>query len=92
MKKVKNIIGTSDDNCSCCKSWLEHWEKYSGEPAVFCSVSTCNEVSDLKGAHVYEFPDKTPKIIPLCSKHNMSDVELTVKDDVFFAPIQTIKK
>lgn len=84
MSKVKNINGTSDNNCKC-GSWLNHWEKFSQKPAIFCSVKNCTQTSDLVGAHVQKATtDMKWYIIPLCKAHNSATGELEVSDTTVF--------
>jgi hypothetical protein len=40
MAKIKNINGTSDNDCSC-GSWMKHWEKFSGQTTQFCTEKSC---------------------------------------------------
>lgn len=62
-----------------CGSWLGHWERFSGQTAVYCGEVSCYS-RDLVGAHVQraEVPDATWYIYPLCKKHNMHKGELEV--------------
>ncbi len=78
MTKVKNIIGTADNECKC-GSWLDHWENFSGYSAVMCSENSCFN-SDLEGAHVQKISlfDDSWYIVPLCKKHNKSKEILNV--------------
>ncbi|KIX21855.1 hypothetical protein SY27_04005 [Flavobacterium sp. 316] len=71
MTKVKNINGTSDNNCNC-GSWLQHWKNYSGQKVNWCSEIDCCEKTDLVGAHVQKANsiDMNWYIIPLCKTHN----------------------
>jgi hypothetical protein len=68
--KVNNINGTSGKTCSC-DSWLDHWEKFSGQSLSFCVVENCNQ-KDLVGAHIQKdnANDRNWYIIPLCKAHN----------------------
>jgi hypothetical protein len=81
MAKVKNINGTSQTNCNC-KSWLKHWEIYSGQTTKNCTEKKCTE-TDLVGAHVQKAnsTDSSWYIIPLCKKHNKSEGEIEISDD-----------
>ena len=38
--KVKNLNGTSDNDCPKCGTWLKHWEKLSGKKAGYCGRCT----------------------------------------------------
>ena len=51
MASVKNINGTSNNNCKCV-SWLKHWEKFSKKTVSYCSAYGCSTKTDLVGAHV----------------------------------------
>lgn len=86
MASVKNINGTSDNNCKC-GSWLKHWEKFSGETALYCSEYSCLTKTNLVGAHVQKTTaDMSWYIIPFCSLHNQSKGELSVSDSTIFIP------
>ena len=79
--KIRNINGTSDNNCSC-GSWLKHWENFSGQTTDFCQALGCLE-QDIVGAHVQRgggCTDQKWYIYPLCSKHNCHSGELVVSD------------
>jgi len=69
---VKNIIGTSDNNCGCA-SWLDHWKTYTKQTSLpnYCTHDTCTE-KPVVGAHVIKVgsEDKDWYIVPLCKKHN----------------------
>lgn len=69
--KVNNVNGTSDYACKC-GSWLNHWEKFSGEALPrYCVEKSCTKSPEV-GAHVQKdsSTDKGWYIIPLCSGHN----------------------
>lgn len=80
MAKVKNINGTSDNNCKC-GSWLQHWKNFSGHPVTWCVEKSCIE-KDLVGAHVQkaDSTDNNWYIIPLCKSHNKSTGTLEISD------------
>lgn len=81
--KVKNINGTSNNNCKC-GSWLKHWENFSGRVSLFCSASNCSEIAT-DGAHVQkEIGNNNWYIIPLCRGHNKSFKELYMDDSIIF--------
>jgi hypothetical protein len=85
--KVKNIDGTSGSACGC-GSWLNHWEKFSGQPIPgTCRESSCLETK-LVGAHVQKdsSTDKSWYIVPLCAKHNAKSDSLSVMDTVVLVP------
>lgn len=84
MTIVKNINGTSDNSCKCT-SWIKHWEKFSGQSALFCSAYGCMTRSGLVGAHVQKnTTDMKWYIIPLCSAHNQTEGELSISDSTTF--------
>jgi hypothetical protein len=66
--KIKNINGTAENKCSC-GSWLDHWRRFSGQGAYFCSVLGCSSI-DLIGAHIQKNGDQSWYICPLCTSHN----------------------
>jgi len=82
MAKVKNINGTSQTDC-ICGSWLQHWEKYSGRKATYCSDKICIK-TELVGAHVQKAfsSDNRWYIIPLCKVHNGSIQEIEISDSI----------
>lgn len=82
--RVKNINGTADNTCRC-DSWLNHWEKFSGQsiPKI-CPETNCPEVPQI-GAHVQKDSntDRNWYIVPLCQAHNNKKGEsLYITDDV----------
>lgn len=81
MAKVKNINGTSKNNCNC-GSWLQHWKNYSGQNAEYCSEKLCLEKAELVGAHVQKSDSKDMSwfIIPLCKTHNKSTGDIEIMD------------
>lgn len=69
--RVNNINGTSQNFCKC-GSWLNHWQKFSGQPIpTICPVLSCHELTAV-GAHVQKdnSTDKSWYIIPLCRTCN----------------------
>ena len=78
--KIRNINGTSDNQCSC-GSWFAHWAEFSGQakPTV-CPARGCLNTF-LVGAHVQKggiSDDKKWYIYPLCGEHNRYRGELEV--------------
>ena len=64
------IAAPSGSNCSC-GSWLDHWNKFSGQPAAFlCPATMCVDKTEV-GAHVQKEGDgsKPAYIIPVCKNH-----------------------
>ena len=83
---ARNINGTTDSHCKC-GSWLNHWRKFSGGTALYCSEKNCVENYSLVGAHVQKpAPDKNWYIIPLCLSHNSSITDLEVSNTTIFVP------
>lgn len=84
--RIKNINGTSDTTCSC-GSWLQHWEKFSKQSALFCPVIHCLN-KDLVGAHVQKANSNDDKwyIYPLCTSHNQSAGPLEVSNSYVLVP------
>lgn len=80
--KVRNINGTSDNDCKC-GSWIQHWENFSGATVMFCSEKNCTN-TDLLGAHVQKMYSNDWYIIPLCQKHNKTADELEIVDSTIF--------
>lgn len=78
--KIKNINGTSQTKC-VCGSWMNHWNRFSGQSVTFCPVVGCMN-KDLVGAHVQKANslDSHWYIYPLCNAHNQSTKELDVSD------------
>jgi len=79
--KIRNINGTSDNNCSC-GSWIAHWKKFSGQSTDYCQATGCLK-KDLVGAHVQKGGTSTDQkwyIYPLCGDHNKHKGELDVSD------------
>ena len=68
--KVTNINETPDKTCSC-KSWLTHWERFSGNTAKECAEIKCQSDAEV-GAHVIKVGDSNESqyIIPLCIGHH----------------------
>ncbi|MCD7905728.1 MAG: hypothetical protein LUG24_09260 [Clostridiales bacterium] len=84
----KNVKNTGNRKCKC-KTWENHWEKYSGSLEKFsdclCANKWCLNSAEV-GAHVSN--DKKGKeefIIPLCRKCNALTEKFDVDDDTFFA-------
>ena len=85
--KVRNINGTSDNTCKC-SSWLNHWEKFSGQAIpTYCPEKTCTQKPEV-GAHVQKdsSTDNSWYIVPLCKKHNgETGKSLEISDSVKLA-------
>lgn len=76
--QIQNAHGTSEKTCAC-ESWLDHWEKFSGQKAKFCGVTSCLN-KDVVGAHVRRLGSNETYIYPLCNEHNQDDAVLEVAD------------
>jgi hypothetical protein len=91
--KVKNINGTSQSSCSC-GSWLDHWEKFSGQALpTFCSEEKCMK-KPVVGAHVQkdDSDDKGWYIVPLCKTHNgETGKSLIISDFIIFVSANVSK-
>ncbi len=68
--KVKNLNGTAVNKCNC-KSWLDHWMKFSRQKANRCMVNDCRNLPEV-GGHVQKDSktDKSWYIVPLCKPCN----------------------
>jgi hypothetical protein len=78
MSRIKNIRGTSDNDCKC-SSWIAHWEKYSEQRVLYCAEASCLNTENIVGAHVQKVgADNNWYIIPLCKKHN-AEVQLELE-------------
>ena len=78
--KVKNINGSSRFPApSGYDSWLDYWERKSGERATYCGASGCWR-TDLVGAHVQKVGgyDNRWYITPLCKSCNQRSDEFEV--------------
>jgi hypothetical protein len=79
---VKNLNGTSENDCSC-KTWLNHWVKFSGRKLPgFCIEITCINRPEV-GAHVQKDSktDRSWYIIPICKKHNNKQENFEILSD-----------
>lgn len=72
MARVKNVLGSSRfAPPTGYSSWLDYWEKQTGEKKSICGASDCSE-KGLVGAHVQKVGcnDKKWYITPLCKSCN----------------------
>jgi len=78
--RVRNVEGTSQNTCKC-GSWLDHWKKFSGQTAQYCSEKNCTKAPEV-GAHVQKdsASDSGWYIVPLCSAHNKKTTSLELVD------------
>jgi len=78
--RVRNLNGTRDNVCAC-GSWIDHWERFSGETALFCAAQGCPNLADV-GAHVRKAAggDDRWYIIPLCRDCNMRRGDIDIED------------
>jgi hypothetical protein len=89
--KIKNINGASDTVCAC-GSWMQHWEKFSGQKTTFCLAVGCMG-KDLVGAHVQNADawDDQWYICPLCISHNERSKELEISDSYKLVPANMLE-
>jgi hypothetical protein len=83
MATVKNIKGTSDNDCKC-RSWLNHWKNFSGQKlSDYCSEEKCINPPTV-GAHVQRdtITDNNWYIVPLCDKHNKAVSSMNIVNSV----------
>jgi len=72
----KNKDGTSEEECPICKTWKNHWKKFSKKEfdEQPCSNEECPDKAKGKkaehGAHVINPSDNGVWIVPLCAKCN----------------------
>ena len=72
--RVKNIKGTSDNQCPC-GTWRKHWVNFSSTSwPTLCPVIGCGNPAEV-GAHVQraDIIDQSWYIIPLCRPHNVKN-------------------
>ena len=84
MNFVKNLNGTSGKTCSCpgCSSWLEHWERKTGQRALLCAACGCTNFAEV-GGHVIKKDgnDFSHYIVPLCKGcNNRTDAFMVYKE------------
>lgn len=84
MPLVKNLKGTASKSCNC-RSWLDHWKRFSGSFLFGCSNIHCSNNPEV-GAHVKKINDPRHYIIPLCKSCNGLSEEFTVGFNVTFTP------
>lgn len=92
--RVKNIQNTSSLRCKCT-NWLDHWMRFTNKRIVpQCSAYNCASKSIL-GGHVIKCAstDKNWYIIPLCVKHNSSQLTdcYQLKKNIQFVPANVSK-
>ena len=80
---IKNINLIQNIPCNC-KSWLEHWIKYSEQFPTYCPVEACMNSIEIGSEVQKESPtNKKVYIVPLCLKHNgQTGSTLKVNDHV----------
>jgi len=74
---VKMVNAISANNCQC-NSWLDHWEAYGEERAIYCSEVFCDRMAVI-GAQVQKTRevDEAYYIVPVCFEHStQSDEEV----------------
>lgn len=80
---MKLIIQTPDGSTCSCGTWLDHWNKFSGQAAsTLCPVMMCVEKTEV-GAHVQREgqPAKGTFILPLCKNHSEKAGEVITVND-----------
>lgn len=89
--KIRNINGIPDPGCPS-GSWMEYWEKMSGQKTTYCLAVGCVG-KDLAGAHVQKADarDENWYIYPLCSLHNEPAKELEVSDGYKLVPAEQME-
>ena len=78
---VKTIDMSIASDCEC-NSWLDHWEKYSANRAMFCNDAFCVNLAAV-GAHVIKVDsDDVRYIVPLCLQHTLpSGQQVELRED-----------
>jgi hypothetical protein len=88
--KITNIVGANALECKC-RSWLEHWERFTREKAKRCFVEGCNETNDLIGGYVkWASPFALNRyVIPFCKAHNAKpeSQKLEISDSARFKAV-----
>jgi hypothetical protein len=89
--KIRNINGTPETVCAG-GSWMQYWEKFSGQKTSFCLAAGCVG-KDLAGAHVQKADtrDASWYIYPLCISHNERARELEVSDGYKLVPVDGVE-
>lgn len=80
---VQNLKGTADNPAPApYSSWIEYWEKATGEKARICHRLHCLSTQNLVGAHVKldkSYEDNRWWIVPLCQSCNCKQEEFEVE-------------
>ncbi|MBN2238392.1 MAG: hypothetical protein JW712_01350 [Dehalococcoidales bacterium] len=79
--KLKVVNGASQPEG--CNSWLEYWEKYSGQSRPhFCTVKGCMKI-DMVAVCVKKADgsDDEVYVYPMCSTHSKTEGVLDVADN-----------
>jgi hypothetical protein len=67
---VKNLNGVTTNKCTS-ETWLDHWEKLSGQKAYMCFAKGCINTPSVGGHVQKDSPtDKDWYVIPLCGECN----------------------
>lgn len=79
---MKLIVNNPDSSNCACGTWLDHWNKFSGQAApVHCPLLMCVEKTEV-GAHVHkEGSAGKTYILPLCKRHASQPGETIVVND-----------
>ena len=80
---MKLTVDTPDTSNCACGTWLDHWNKFSGQAAPHhCPLLMCVDPTEV-GAHVRKegVADNTTYILPLCKRHASQPGETIVVND-----------
>lgn len=80
---MKLIVQNPNGSTCSCGTWLDHWNKFSGQTVpVHCPLLMCVERAEI-GAHVRKEggADNTTYILPLCKRHTSQPGETIVVND-----------
>lgn len=84
-----NVKGSGNRVTCKCRSWKNHWLKYSGKKQWpnYCCVKGCTETAE-DGGHVKNQNVEGEWIIPLCKTHNNPNCteEFEICNNTYGAP------
>lgn len=82
--RVHNVIGSSNRiKPFGFASWIEYYEKETGNDCRFCYAKDCTNPGPIYGAHVFPItnnPNSNEYIVPLCATCNQKNEEFLVRD------------